>query len=626
LAYAFDGDDEVYLWTPFDSAPEKLLKHIDSGGTVIGHNIGGFELLIWNNVMALNYGWPELYPKQCEDTMVMAYAMSLPGSLDDASRAAGIDYQKDLKGHRVMLQLAQARGYSEAGEPIFHTPEDAPDKFQALYEYCKQDVRVERALYKRLLKLPASEHELWQLDFRINRRGVNVDLHSAKVAIEIVENEKSRLNNEMQMLTGGAVAVCTATGQLTDWLKRHQLEVPSVAKADVLELLSQDIPDVCRRALLLRQEAAKTSTAKLQAMVRGAAIDGRMKGLFQYWGASTGRWAGRRVQLQNLPRPTLAQEKIEKVFEVLTRDGIRADLTPFGQPMTVVSDCIRGFLKARRGYDFIAADFSSIEARVLAWLAGEERVLDIFRTHGKIYEHAAAGIYGVDINSIDKKDPRRQIGKVAVLALGYGGGVGAFQSLAKAYNIIVPDAQADTIKHAWRNTHQNIVKYWYALEDAAISAVRNPGHKFSAGPKGRACEFKMAGSFLWCKLPSQRALCYPYPKLEMIETPWGDLKETLTYKGVDSYTKKWERQKSYGGLLSENVTQAVARDLLAGAMQRLEIRGYPVVLHVHDEIVCEVKKDFGSVEEMEFIMTEVPPWALGLPIQAEGWRGERFKK
>lgn len=673
LAFAFN-DEPVELWTP-DMAPghhtvvkllPRLLDHVAAGGKVFGHNIGAFEMLIWNNVMTLNYGWPELKISQCEDTMAMAYSMALPGSLDDASRTAGIPYQKDLKGHRIMLQLSQPRAILKDGTIVWWTKEEVPDKFEHLYSYCKQDVVVERALAQRLMRLSPMEQRLWELDFKINRRGVYVDQLAARVTASLVTAEKARLDNDMRQLTGNAVASCSAVGQISDWLKLKGVDVPSLAKADVVELLNGELPDECRRALLLRQEAAKTSTAKLTAMMNGVSAGGRARGLFQYHGASTGRWAGRRIQLQNLPRQKLKQEQVEEVFTLLNRYGAKAGPYIFEstgvKPLSVVSDCIRGFLRARQGHDLIAADFSAIEARVIAWLAGQEDALQVFRGDGKIYELTAAGIYGVKISDITKDDPRRQVGKVAVLALGYQGGVGALQTMAKAYGVKIEPAfdmlwsrateehkkkcefvfnlngrkydiskkefyASDLVKQYWREANPSIVQYWDSLNTAAIMAVEQDGNTFRAGAAAREVAFKKNGSWLWCRLPSGRVICYPYPKVETI-APFEDStpRPTLTAMGVDSYTKKWERYKAYGGFLAENVTQAVARDLLADAMLALEDKNYPVVMHVHDEVVVEVPTSFGSLKEVEQIISRVPAWAKGLPVAAEGWRGGRFRK
>lgn len=296
----------------------------------------------------------------------------------------------------------------------------------------------------------------------------------------------------------------------------------------------------------------------------------------------------------------------------------------YGTPLNVLSETLRGQLIAEDGYEFIAADSSAIESRKLNWLAGQEDVLEIYRGDGKVYEFNASGIYGVPISKVTSE--QRQIGKVAELALGFQGGKSAFQSMAKNYGVKVPDRQAEAIKVAWRENHPKVVQYWYALEKAAIAAVAHPGEKFGAGAKGRQVIYKKQGSFLWCRLPSGRVLCYPYPKLEEFQTPWGEMKTGVTYMGMDSYSHKWTPQKAYGGLFSENVTQGSSACLLRYWIKALELKGYPVVMHSHDEIVCELPKGKGSVEEMESIMKTPPPWAAGLPLDAKGWRGKRYRK
>jgi len=633
LAYGW-GDDPCDLWTPYhhDIDPA-LAMHIANGGLVYAHN-AAFELAVWNNVCVPRYGWPRLLPEQVRCTMAMAYAMGLPGALEDAAPALGIEQRKDMVGKRVMMQLAKPR---EDGS--FWTPATAPDKFETLYAYCRQDVEVERALHHRLMELSDDEQKLWQLDYRINQRGVRVDLAAIGKAMILVDKERERLNRQMLITTGGVVGSCTEVQLLVKWIRNQGVTIDGLAKADVLDALTGELPVGVRRALELRKEAAKSSTAKLLAMAKRAGPDGRVRGIHQYHGAATGRWAGRGIQTQNLPRPRKGT-KPHHIDDMIGHfhDGAYIDLM-YGPTMDALSDCIRGMLVPDPGRDLIAMDFSAIEARVLAWLAGQESILEIFRTHGKIYEHQAAGIYHVNLADVD--DAMRQIGKVAVLALGYGGGVGAFQSMAKVYGVKVPDAEADDIKKAWRDVNPAIVNYWYRLEDAAIRALTEGGVQF-AGHRDRPIAFKKSGSFLWCRLPSGRVLCYPYPEIQEIQTPWGEAKEALTYMTVvDDNTRRkgkmlpdpaakgsWQRISTYGGSLAENVTQAVARDLLAAALVRLEDAGFNTVMHIHDECVVEIStsSDNRTIDAVKALMETLPAWAAGLPVAAEGWRGRRYRK
>ncbi len=312
VVWAID-EEPSKLWYPECGKANFVFKESD---TVVAHN-APFELAIWNHVGKKFKNFMPLYPGQMQCTMAMAYAMALPGSLEKASAAVGIDQQKDLKGQRTMLQLCQPRDVVN-GRPVWWEKSEFPEKYETLYSYCKQDVEVERALYKRLMQLSPREKEIWALDYKINQRGVQVDVSAATTALGLVKFEKIRLDEEMRRVTNNAVATCTATGQLTDWIRSLGMETEGVAKSDVLLLLENDqIPKVLREALLLRQEAAKSSTAKFDAIINGVCNDGRIRGMFQYHGAGTGRWAGRRIQLQNLPRPRLKQSEIESIFKIL---------------------------------------------------------------------------------------------------------------------------------------------------------------------------------------------------------------------------------------------------------------------------------------------------------------------
>jgi DNA polymerase len=309
----------------------------------------------------------------------------------------------------------------------------------------------------------------------------------------------------------------------------------------------------------------------------------------------------------------------------------RIDLE-YGAPMSVFSDMLRAMICAAPGHDLIAADYSNIEGRVLAWLAGEHWKVEAFRDYDEgrgddIYKITAGEILGKPAKAIDKNE-RQSHGKIPELALGFGGGVQAFHAMARIYNASFTDEEADAIKVRWREKHPKVKAFWYALEEAAIDAVRNPGRVFKASK----ILFRMAGSFLWCRLPSGRSLCYPYPTIKDKKVPWKDkdgndvFKPALHFMGVDPLTKQWCEQNTYGGSLAENVTQAVARDILANGMRVLSAAGYPIVLTIHDEVVCEIRDTFGSVEEVESLMCALPPWAEGLPVVAEGWRGTRYRK
>jgi len=507
------------------------------------------------------------------------------------------------------------------------------------------------------MELSPSELDLWELDHKINNRGVMCDLASVEKGIAIIQSEQKRLNAEMLKVTGGVVGACTEVQMLGKWIKSQGVEMDGLAKADVLSALAAEaenaeadekgelppwanlMPPAVRRALELRQEAAKSSTAKLVAMKEKASADGRIRNMHQFHAASTGRWAGRGIQPQNLfrTRAGITQEDIESMFSMLG-DKDMFDLF-YGPSMAAISDCIRGMLIAGEGNELVACDFSAIEARAVAWLAGQESVLEVFRTHGKIYEHDAASVFQVPMEEVTKA--QRQIGKVVRLSMAYQGGLGAFQAMARTYDVHVPDEQADEIKKAWRAANQKIVRYWYGLEEAVLGAMRN-GSITSAGARGREVKFRKAGSFLWALLPSGRALCYPYPELRMVMTPWGEEKEQLTFMTVVDQTQKkkakvlpdpnargrWQRVSTYGGSLAENMTQAIARDLLADAMRAIEAEEFEIVLHVHDEVVTEVKQFRAqyALERMIAIMSTAPSYASGLPLAAEAWRGKRYRK
>ena len=598
MAYTFEDDDEPKLWVRGEPLPSKIRKYVADGGLVGAWN-AAFELAIWNTIMTARYGWPTLKASQCRCTMMMAGAMSLPLGLDKCAEALAVGISKDKTGYGLMLRMSRPRNISEDGTPVWW---DVASRKEILYAYCKQDVRVERKLAGKLRSLLDSEQELWELDQEINERGVPVDIESVAYAIGWCNKERRRLNKHINKITKGLVRDCSDVRGLQEYAR-----VDSIAAAVLPEAI-EAATGLRREALELRAAFAKTSTKKLDAFLIGTADDGRMRGIFQFYGApSTGRWAGRRVQPQNLPRPKCSQKEIER--RISEKDY---------KSLSEVSDCIRSMIASEDG-ELVCADFSSIEARVLAWMAEQDDVIDVFLSGGDIYKHEAVGIFGGEEKDITKD--QRQVGKVAILALGYQGSKGAFNSMAANYGVDLPTHVVEDIVSKWRVKNKNIVDFWYALERGATKAIKNKGKRVIVGP----VLFRFVLGHLWCKIPSGRALCFPMARMSLISKPWGAKDEGISYIGENSYTRRVERLSTYGGKICENITQAVARDLLAGAMLAVEDKGYQICMHIHDEIVAFMP-EHGSLKELEKTMAIVPDWAKGLPLEAKGWQGKRFRK
>ena len=604
LSWAID-DGEPQLWLPGDLFPSRLWDAITAGAEVWAWNCS-FERALWEHKMLhIDWGAPPIQPHQWNDTAALAATLALPRALGQCAQVLNLAEQKDTRGRYLIQRLCQPwRGERRRD----------PELLEELYSYCKQDVLTERAVKQHLLPykpMSLTEREVWLLDQEINWRGLGIDVANVENAIDLIFQTAHRLNARAQEISGGVLPDVGSRARVMAWAQSRGYTLTGYDKNAVLEALADPaLPDDVRQVLEIRQSLGKASTSKYQSMLNLAGSDSRARGVFSYHGAQTGRWAGRGFQPQNLPRPAFSDtDNCIKLFDQRDPEIIE---TLYGDPMVALSSCLRGMIVPATGNRLLVSDFSAIEARVLAWLADEQGPLDVFREGGDIYCHAASGIYGRTITPKDKDE--RQIGKVAVLALGYQGGVGAFQTMAKAYRVEVADEDADRIKVAWRKAHPKIVKFWYALEQAAQNAVRHKGHAFEAGP----ITFRVVGEFLFAKLPSGRRLAYFRPTLGP---------EGLEFWGTDSKLGgRWGKLSTYGGKLAENVTQAVARDLLAEAMLRLEANGYPIVLTCHDEILSEVPDGFGSIAEFEHIMCETPAWASGLPLSAEGGEMKRYGK
>lgn len=611
MAYAFDDEDPL-VWTPGQPIDQKLVDHIESKGELRAWN-ANFERTIWNEILVTRYGWPKTTVEQWVCTASEARAMALPGSLEMAAQVLGVQQQKDKEGANLMLRMARPRRFDESGAPIWW---DVPERVNRLIEYCQQDVRTEVAIAKAIRRLTSFETEVFNLDQTINDRGVKLDKKLAKAAKALAEKATLEANRALYDLTNGKVSKVSNVGRLTAWLREQGLEVASLGKDQIKSLQATATGDAAH-ALALRTDAGKSSVAKIETMLDAVCKDGRIRGLLLYHGAATGRWAGRLVQPQNFPRGNISDPETY-IPLVLSRSG--TEIAALAPPLEVISSLLRAMLIAEDGHRLIAADFAAIEARVLAWLANEELLLETFRNGGDVYKVMASKVYGVAPGDIDKN--QRQLGKMAILGLGYGMGAKKFTDSCVKAGIDLSEEQAKSVVQLYRNTNRKITTFWSALNSAVISAVKEPGSVHNVGP----IKYTSRGGYLWCVLPSKRPLAYAKPKIVERETPWGTTNEAVSFEGMDSFTKKWERHDLYGGLLAENVTQAVARDIMADAMVRLEKKGYPLILSVHDEVVAEVPDGFGSVAEFESLMCQVPDWAAGCPIDAEGYESTRYRK
>lgn len=622
LAYAFD-DADVEVWWPGIGFPGRLLDHVARGGRVATHN-AVFEFEIWNHVIVPHFkAWPALPADQLVCTMARSYAMGLPGSLGEAAEALGMAQQKDRKGAALIGALCVPKR-----DGAF---DDDPEKLKELRRYCMQDVATTRELYKRTVPLPEQEQKVWLVDFAINARGAFVDGEAAERAERIAEIEKLRLDDLMGATTGGAVRTCSAVAALKEWIASRGVALGGVAKSDVLDALSRDLPGDVREALVLRQMAAKSSVAKVKSIITARGADGRCRGLLQYHGATTGRWAGRRLQIQNFPRSKMAAKQVEETLIAIkgapsAEDAHELMVVLHDRPMEALSQCLRGIVCAPPNAALVAADWSNIEGRVTAWISGEEWKVQAFRdfdagTGPDSYKLAYSRSFDVPIESVTGE--QRQVGKVQELSLGYEGGVGALLRMAASYNVVVSEADARSWRDAWRAAHPNVVKTWRQLEGACRQAVQNPGKAFAAN---KHVAYKVSGSFLLCRLPSQRVLFYPYPRIEEIETSWGETKSSVAC--LKKSGASWGRTGLYGGFLMENVVQAASRDLLRDALLACADEGVPVVFHVHDEIVAEAP--LGDAErtraKLLSIMKRQPAWAPDLPIAAAGWAGRTYRK
>lgn len=618
LGYAVDDDPVRVVDLTKEEMPAEFKRALFDSEYIKTAFNANFE------ITCLRKLFPDLPAEQWECTSVLALYWSLPTGLANVARALGLpeDKQKDARGKALINYFSKpCKPTKTNGGRTRNRPEDAPDKWSEYIAYNRQDVVVERAIRKRLLAMHPSEteHRYWLMDQDINRRGAFINRKLVDNAIRLDGEYRAKLSERARKLTG--LANPNSVIQLKSWLSdRIELDGDSLDKSAVASLLSRDdLPDDVREVLEIRQKLGKTSVKKYQTMANAATSDGRIHGMFQFYGAMrSGRWAGRIVQLQNMARNNMEGPELEAARNLVLQGDLETVEMCFGNVSDVLSQLVRTAIEAKPGYRFIVDDYSAIEARVIAWLSGEGWRQKVFAEGGDIYCASASAMFGVPVVKHGVNGHLRQKGKIAELALGYGGGIGVLKAMG-ADKMGLDDEELRDIVYKWRKSSPHIVRFWSDLEEAAMNAIRY-NEPVTLRQKGiRLC---IRNEALVITLPSGRELIYLHPSIGT--NRFGN--DSITYDGLVQATRTWGRLETYGGKLVENVVQACARDCLAAAMLRLSDAGYRIIMHIHDECVSEMPIGKGSREEVTRIMCKCEPWEKGLIKNADGFEGPFYMK
>ena len=610
FAYSFDGGEtQIIDLAQGEKLPAEVEEAIfDVSVTKTAYN-ANFE-----RTCLSKYFGRYIPPESWHCSAVQAAMLALPRSLEDVGRVLGLDEQKMKEGKELIRYFCVPCKPTKAnGGRARNLPCHAPEKWELFKTYCKRDVDVEKSIRRKLhnFPIPESEMELYRLDQRINDRGVLVDMKLVRNAVSCERLHKEVVTKRAYELTG--LENPNSVAQLKGWLGDMGMEAESLSKKAVAEMIAETDGEV-EELLRLRLMLAKTSVKKYEAIERSACSDGRVHGMLMFYGANrSGRWSGKNVQLHNLPKNYLPDLELARD---LVKQGRFEDIELlYDSTPNVLSELIRTAFIPKPGCRFVVADFSAIEARVLAWLSGEQWRLDVFTSHGKIYEASASSMFHVPMEEITKGSPLRQKGKLAELGLGFGGASGALISMG-ALDMGLTEEELPPLVAAWRKANPHITQFWWDVDAAAIKAVTEKQRT----KVGRII-FEYKSGILFITLPSGRKLSYVKPRMAV--NRFG--RDGLTYEGI-SENKKWSRIETYGPKLVENIVQGTARDLLAEAMLRVEKKGYPIVMHCHDEIIAEVPEGSGSVDEMCEVMAVQPEWAEGLPLRADGYSCSFYQK
>lgn len=620
FAYSLNGSKvKVIDLAQGETVPDEIIKRLSDNETELRAYNANFE---W---YCLNRAGFKTNLEQWKCTMIHAYYAGFPGGLGKVGKALGFeeDKKKDMSGKALIRYFSVPCKATRAnGGRTRNLPHHDLDKWNLFVEYNRQDVVAEMAIMNKLksVKVPENEWEQWRMDIRMNEKGIAIDTDLVDSSLWISEYWNEKLMNEARNITG--LDNPNSTSQLLDWLKSQEVKVENLQKATVEKLIKEATGKI-KRVLEIRKELSKTSTKKYVAMRAALGEQNRVRGLLQFYGANrTGRWAGRLVQVQNLPRNYI--QNLSGTREVVKRKDVATLEILYGNIPDTLSQLIRTAFIPEEGKKFVIADFSAIEARVIAWLAGEHWRSEVFKTHGKIYEASASQMFGVPIEKIKKGNPEyalRQKGKVAELALGYQGGPGALKAMG-ALNMGLTEEELPGIVRMWRDSNKNITGLWWAIGSTAIEVVEGGGRKAVNG-----IIFEKEGDlsngldFLTVLLPSGRKLYYVNPGTRL--NSWDS--KVITYMAQNQTTGKWETAETYGGKLVENIVQAIARDCLAVSIKRLTEKGFKIVMHIHDEVVIEAPMET-TVDEVCKIMGQEIEWAKGLLLRADGFETMYYKK
>lgn len=605
----------VSSWRTWEdpSIPDELATALaDPEVFLIGHN-AYFEQVITKNVLGLDIG-----PSRWICTASLASALALPRSLGDACKCLGLEMQKDTVGRSLMLKWCKPRKPTQK-DP--NTRQSSVAEYDRLVEYCESDIKAEVALFLRLPSLNTLERQIWQLDQEINLRGFKIDRDFVSVILEALSEQTEIFRSQTQELTLGIVDSFYQRDRTLQFLKAEGTDLPDLSRDTVSKALKGEHSTVAKRILEIRKSVSKTSTAKYQSFFDRSESDGRIRDHMLYWGASTGRWSGSGVQVQNFPRGILHHRVIPHIREMFFEKDFDGIELVCGDVMEAASSCLRSvIIPSTPKHKLFCADYASIEVRVLFWVANHIKGLKAFEENRDLYKEMAAVVFRTDYEKINKD--QRQLGKAIILGSGYGMGHVKFKSTCERQGIQIDEDLAQLSIAAYREAHKPVAKLWYAIENAALAAVRERSKKFVMNKTSWWCQ----DDFLWCQLPSGRRLAYYQPEIKDKMTPFGEKRPALYHFSVNPVTRQWESAHTYGAKLVENIVQGISRDTMAEAMLRVEKAGYPVLFSVHDEILSESDRSDASLEEFEDLVSEIPEWGIGIPLATEGWVGDFYHK